>query len=313
MATSFDFSFQIGAQSDGTDALTGDDVTITATDDDGVISVGDEVTITGLNSIVSTYSGIAEGGTAYYLGSATFGDEVGYVFTSDGNLDASDDVLVLFDDSADEFTELLAVRAFAQDTSSVTLSSDPACFAADTLISTPDGLVAVQDLQIGDPILSACGRVLPVKWVGRQTIVTRFQPPERLSPVRIAAGALGAGLPHADLTVTADHALLLDGVLCQAGTLVNGTTITRVALSHLPLRFTVYHVETAEHAVILANGCPAETFVDHVSRRVFDNYGQYVALFGDDPRIPEQPLPRAQNARQLPRSLRHRLGLTAAA
>ena len=125
--------------------------------------------------------------------------------------------------------------------------------------------------------------------------------------MRIAAGALGDGAPHMDLTVTADHALLLDGVLCTAAALVNGDTITRVPLAEMGERFTVYHVETEAHDMILANGAVAETFVDHAARRAFDNYGEYEALYGDETPVAEAGLPRAVSARQLPPSLRARL------
>jgi len=126
-------------------------------------------------------------------------------------------------------------------------------------------------------------RTVPVKWIGRQTVSTRFGPAERLMPVRFAAGSLGDGLPHTGLWVTADHGMLAGGVICHAGALVNGTTITRVPLAEMGDRYTVYHVETEAHEIILANGVPAETFIDNVSRRAFDNYVKFNALYGDVP------------------------------
>ena len=181
------------------------------------------------------------------------------------------------------------------------------CFCAGTLIATPLGETPVQDLRIGDQILTACGRPVPVKWIGRQTVSTRFGPAERSMPVRIAAGALGHHLPHTDLTVTADHAMLVGGVLCHAGALVNGTTITRVPLAEMGEHYTVYHIETEAHEIILANGAPAETFIDNVSRRVFDNFAEFETLYGDVPEMMELPLPRAMSARQVPVATRARL------
>ena len=181
-----------------------------------------------------------------------------------------------------------------------------ACFLAGTGIATRSGEVPVERLEIGDWITSQNGEVR-VKWIGRQTISTRFGPAERLLPFRIAAGALGDNLPHTDLTVTADHAMLIDGVLCHAGALVNGTTITRVPLAEMGEAFTVYHVETEAHEIILANGAPAETFIDNVSRRVFDNFAEFEALYGDVPEMQELPLPRAMSARQVPVATRARL------
>ena len=98
---------------------------------------------------------------------------------------------------------------------------------------TPQGEIEVERLAIGEPVLTAEGAPVPVKWIGCQTVSTFFGPAERLMPVRISAGALGNDLPHSDLTVTADHGMLVEGVICHAGALVNGETITRVPLSEM--------------------------------------------------------------------------------
>ena len=126
-------------------------------------------------------------------------------------------------------------------------------------------------------------------------------------------GALGDGLPHTDLVLTADHALILDGLAINAGALVNGTTITLEPLSAVPDRVTYYHVETEDHDVILANGAAAETFVDYVDRQGFDNYADYAALYGEERIITEMPLPRIGTARLVPPSLKARLGARAVA
>jgi hypothetical protein len=189
----------------------------------------------------------------------------------------------------------------------------PLCFAAGTLIATPGGAVAVEELAIGDAILTAEGRVVPVRFNFRQTVSTRFGPAERLRPVRVRAGALGGGLPLRDLVLTADHALLIDGLLITAGALVNGGSIDRVPLAELGESFTVYHVETEAHDVILAEGAPAESFIDYAGRQAFDNYAEYVALYGAAQVIAEQPAPRIACARLLPPALRARLGIAQAA
>lgn len=135
------------------------------------------------------------------------------------------------------------------------------CFAAGTQIATSTGPRDVERLDIGDVIQTADGTMTPVKWVGRKTVHKLFSGPH-MQPVRIKAGALGGGLPHADLTVTADHGMVLDGLVINAAALVNGTTIDWVPMDNLPTQVTYYHIETEHHDVILANGAETETFVD---------------------------------------------------
>lgn len=187
------------------------------------------------------------------------------------------------------------------------------CFTAGTQITTSSGETAVEALQIGDLVRTADGRDVPVKWIGKQTVSTLFHPAERLMPVRFAAGSLGDGLPREELTVTADHAMLVDGVLCQAGALVNGDTITRVPLGQMGTSYDIYHVETQDHEIILANGAATETFIDSVSRRVFANFDEYLSLYGDEGQMQELSLPRINSARQLPAFVRTKLTRTQAA
>jgi hypothetical protein len=184
---------------------------------------------------------------------------------------------------------------------------DPNCFLAGTAIATADGEAAVETLSVGDTIVTHDGRAVRVKWVGRQTVFTRFGIAERLMPVRITAGALAHGVPHRDLVLTADHALLIDGLLINAGALVNGGSIDWVPLREFGGSYTVYHVETEHHDVLVAEGAPAETFIDYQGRRGFHNYAEYLDLYGDDRTIAEMPIPRVSAARLVPRGLRDRL------
>ena len=184
------------------------------------------------------------------------------------------------------------------------------CFYPGTLVRTPDGEVAVETLKIGDLVLTAEGRAMPVRWLGRQTVSTFFADPVRVLPIRIAAGALAENLPARDLLVSPDHAILVGGVLVQAGALVNGTTIRREAA--VPKSFTYYHVELVDHSLVLAEGVPAETFVDNVDRLAFDNWDEHEALYGAEAAIPEMDLPRAKAQRQVPMAVRQQIADRAA-
>ncbi|SHL39793.1 Hint domain-containing protein [Halomonas caseinilytica] len=186
--------------------------------------------------------------------------------------------------------------------------TQPVCFAAGTMIATPDGETAVEALSIGDLVMTASGEQVPVKWIGRQTI-SRLSAAGNYSPVRIREGALAAGIPNQDLVLTASHGVILDDLVINAGALVNHDTIDYVPGAELPDSVTYYHIETDSHEVILANGTEAETYIDYVDRQAFDNYAEYVALYGIETRVVEMPRHRISSRRLLPLALRERLGI----
>src|SRR5204862_7995046 len=147
--------------------------------------------------------------------------------------------------------------------------SDTLCFLPGPRLLTPAGEVAVEALKAGDLVTTAECMSMPIRWVGRQTVSRLFADPLRVLPIRITQGALGDNMPSRDLLVSPDHALLIDGALIQAGALVNGTSIVRE--TKVPERFTYYHVELADHSLILAENTPAETVIDNSHRIAFNN------------------------------------------
>jgi hypothetical protein len=188
------------------------------------------------------------------------------------------------------------------------LSFDGACFAPGTLIAAEDGEKLVETLRIGDKIMTGNGASTTVLWVGVARKPTAIAG-EKWAAVRVEKGALGDGLPHSDLTITADHGIVMDGYVINSSALVNGTTIRFVPLSELPNCVTYYHIETENYDVIFANGAPAETFVDFQDRRAFDNFDEYLDLYGTDRIIPEMDRPRISAQRMLPVAIKARLGL----
>lgn len=128
-----------------------------------------------------------------------------------------------------------------------------------------------------------CAR--PVRWMGRQTVSTRFADPLRVLPIRIRNGALADGVPARDLLLWLDHAILVEGVLVQAGAVLNGESIIREHC--IPKQFTHHHVELADHSLILAEHTPAETSVDNVDQLGFDNLTEDEARYQHLPKMVE--------------------------
>ena len=153
-----------------------------------------------------------------------------------------------------------------------------ACYAAGTRIATEDGEVAVEDLRAGTMLRTASGALRPVLWIGHRTVDCDTHPrPHDVRPVRVLADAFGPGLPHADLTLSPDHAVFVDGVLIPIRYLLNGRTVAQISQR----RVTYYHVELDRHDVLLAQGLPAESYLDTGNRGAFANGGGAVALHPD--------------------------------
>ena len=161
---------------------------------------------------------------------------------------------------------------FVQAVPAVQLAKDQgtgtACYLAGTRILTPSGPVPIERLAIGDPVVTMSG-TLPVRWIGWRGIDLAGHPtPEEARPICIRRGAFGERLPRRDLRVSPEHALLIDGVLIPAALLVNGSSIVADrTLRHVHY----YHLELPRHAVLFAEGLPAESWLDTGNRFMFAN------------------------------------------
>jgi hypothetical protein len=91
--------------------------------------------------------------------------------------------------------------------------------------------------------------------------------------VRIAAHAFGLGRPFRDLLLSPDHAVFADDVLIPVRYLLNGATVRQLDVASV----TYWHVELPSHGVLLAEGLPAESFLDTGNRASFANAGAVVS------------------------------------
>ncbi|QEH96434.1 Hint domain-containing protein [Gluconobacter thailandicus] len=169
----------------------------------------------------------------------------------------------------------------SQDSSMSSTGSFDPCFLAGTLIQTPDGLVAVEDLGIGDlvsvtlPDGTAVAR--KIIWAGsnqKQTFPWQHDD-EAGYPVRILKNAISEGVPFKDLLVTAEHCLFLNGHFIPARMLVNGRSIS---YDRSITSYDYYHVETEDHAIITADGVLTETYLNTGNRGMFSQSGTVVSL-----------------------------------
>lgn len=153
------------------------------------------------------------------------------------------------------------------------------CFAEGTLTETEHGAVPVEQLREGDVVRTCIAEGgAPVVWLGWREVDCAAHPkPDSVWPVRIAAGAFGPAMPARDLWLSPDHAVFVNDVLIPVKQLINGSTIVQVPRD----RVTYYHLELPQHDVVLAEGLPAESYLDVGDRSNFVNGGGPVRLFAD--------------------------------
>jgi hypothetical protein len=154
------------------------------------------------------------------------------------------------------------------------------CFLKGTTIRTAKGDRKVEDLAVGDLLPTVFGGTCPIQWIARSRF-KRSDPTKSwvraVVPIRVARSALAPDVPHADLCLTQWHALLIDGLLVEAGNLVNGTTITRYDACEID-ELEYFHIKLASHDVIYAEGAPCETLIEVNESAA--NFAEYLRQYG---------------------------------
>lgn len=251
----------------GVSGSIGDGVTIVFDGVDGTLGIGtlanlagtidsfsatDSIDFYGSGSFTDTLVNGPSGGATLSVFAA--GTQVGTVGFGDGSFSSSSFIL----ESIGNGIEQIAV----------------ACFVSGTPIRTPGGDRTIEDLTIGEHVTTHDGRSVPIKWIAQRHIgggVARDD-----FPIKFPKGCLGPNLPTSDLALSADHALLVGGLLIPASILCNDV----IGRSDPGNSLSYFHIETDRHEIILAAGVAVETFIDVHNRAGFDNVADYFARYG---------------------------------
>ena len=143
------------------------------------------------------------------------------------------------------------------------------CLCEGTEVLTPNGGRAVETIRVGDFLLNDRGAAKQVIWVGSTTVSAgELEFLEELRPIRFPAGALGSAGPKADLYISPQHRVVVEGA---APSLFVGEERVLVAAKHLaavglaeetaPTQDVRYfHVLLEEHELLVTNGLVTESF-----------------------------------------------------
>lgn len=145
------------------------------------------------------------------------------------------------------------------------------CFLSGTHIMTENGERVVEDIAVGDQIVTfKDGKEVlqTIVWVGSMDVdVNNYSNKETLYPIRIKAHAFGLNQPHRDLLVTPEHTIYVDGGLTPARMLVNGRSII---VDKSIEKYTVHHIETIEHSIILSENILTESYLNTDNKDMFN-------------------------------------------
>lgn len=144
----------------------------------------------------------------------------------------------------------------------------PICFVMGTLITTPRGEVAVEDLSAGDLVTTADAGAQPIRWI---SCTTHRWPgsPDKAKPILIPAGALGGGRPRRDLMVSPQHRMVIEGPQVEGMYNVPQVLAPAKGLTGLPgvrqmvgrRAVTYFHILLDHHSIVAAHGALSESFL----------------------------------------------------
>jgi hypothetical protein len=142
------------------------------------------------------------------------------------------------------------------------------CFTPGTFITTAGGDCKVEDLVVGDRIITRDNGMQKIRWIGRCELSGKdLLSKSQLLPILIRQAALGNGLPERDMMVSPQHRILIandktsvyfdaDEVLVAAKHLTSMDGIDVISVSHV----SYLHILFDHHEIILADGIWTESF-----------------------------------------------------
>lgn len=193
----------------------------------------------------------------------------------------------------------------------------PVGLVAGANLRTPCGARRVENIRVGDLIVTRDAGLQPVRVVFSRTVTAaELAADPSLAPVRLAARAIAPMMPAAPLLVAPGHRLLIPGWRLEDKddremTLLPARELAGVSDTIHTARdtgdVTYYNIVFDEHVVFCANGMPVESFrptpaaLDAVDRHVGDDIARLFPSLREKPETyPASRYPMAEHARYRP-------------
>ena len=242
----------------GNDSLQGNDGRDTFTNVNGGDTIDGGAGTDASDYDVIDLRGALSPGGGYRLENVTPDNDAGDTIDGDSPNDGIDGTIVFTDASGTETGRLDFTN----------IEEIIPCFTPGTLIATPKGERRVEDLVVGDRVITRDNGIQEIRWVGaREMTGQELAHKAHLLPVLIRQGALGNNLPERDMLVSPNHRVLVANdktalyfeereVLVAAKHLTGLEGVDIVETSGT----TYIHVMFDQHEVILSDGTWTESF-----------------------------------------------------
>lgn len=142
------------------------------------------------------------------------------------------------------------------------------CFTPGTVVETDKGPELIENLGIGDKVLTRDNGYQTIRWIGSKHITGRdLAATPHLRPILVRAGALGNDLPARDMQLSPNHRLMVSS---EQTALYFEDREVLVAAKHLVNNRGIYNVQTTgttyihflfdRHELVRTNGSWTESF-----------------------------------------------------
>jgi len=170
------------------------------------------------------------------------------------------------------------------------------CFTEGTLIETPWGSKAVEDLEKNDLIITKDNGIQPLRWVGSKRINAReLDENPNLRPVEVPAHAFGQGVPNRPISLSQQHRITVESpeaelLFGHREVFVQAKALASAQMKDPNQGVTYYHLMFDDHQIVYANGLEAESLhPGHLASRSLDKPAleELFAIFPELRALPE--------------------------
>jgi len=169
----------------------------------------------------------------------------------------------------------------------------PPCFTLGSEILTPRGNIAIEDLEVGDEVVTLDHGIQQIRWIGRKRFPNSFlQLNHDFRPIVIKAHAFGPDMPSRATRLSRQHRVKISGwraemlfgedeILVPISKLINDDTILTDSRS---IDVEYFHLLFDQHEIIFADGLASESYLaNSINDNCAETARELLAIFPELP------------------------------